>query len=483
MKKIFGFSGIAIVTLSGMFTFNTPVVEACSAIHSTPSENFNISDAVFTGKVVSVTSGKYTTTIDANKNVEMNSVTAIYEVQKYWKGEVGEKITVVSSALADYTCSPFTPILNASYLIYSIKDKLNNTYTVSDSRGIDLLYAGTDLAFLGSGKSPFPTPTQNKPSYKFLRNLSVGVSGDDVTNLQTLLIDKGFDIPAISSGLSNKGYFGSQTKIAVSKFQASVGIPNTGFIGPLTREKLNENINVTISNLVVTSPVGGEKWEANSNHRISWGYRDLDSNSKVDIYLFNPATCTQFNVMLPVYPACQQSYTTLDKNIKINTNYDWIVATDIANKPIPAGDYKVLVCKAGTYECNTNASIFSITKANSPITVTSPKSDESWLELTKKDIAWTAPQYFRATYVDIRLTTPQYVCGSYLCPLTAYPLHTIATNVSVDQHSYNWNVGEIKDTTSSVGIAPPGRYTIEICETGTTVCASSDTFGIVIPLY
>jgi len=53
----------------------------------------------------------------------------------------------------------------------------------------------------------------------FGTDLKVGSSGSDVINLQTWLISKGFDIPAISSGISGKGYFGSQTKIAVAKYQ------------------------------------------------------------------------------------------------------------------------------------------------------------------------------------------------------------------------------------------------------------------------
>lgn len=70
-------------------------------------------------------------------------------------------------------------------------------------------------------------------------NLSVGSTGADVSALQSLLISKGFDIKAISSGAVAPGYFGSQTKSAVMAYQASVGVPNTGFVGPLTRGVLN----------------------------------------------------------------------------------------------------------------------------------------------------------------------------------------------------------------------------------------------------
>ncbi len=73
----------------------------------------------------------------------------------------------------------------------------------------------------------------------FNTNLTVGSTGADVSALQTWLIGQGYSIPAIASGAAAKGYFGSQTKAAVQKYQAAVGVPATGFVGPLTRGKLN----------------------------------------------------------------------------------------------------------------------------------------------------------------------------------------------------------------------------------------------------
>jgi peptidoglycan hydrolase-like protein with peptidoglycan-binding domain len=75
--------------------------------------------------------------------------------------------------------------------------------------------------------------------YAFNTNLTVGSTGADVVALQTWLISSGYSIPSIASGAAAKGYFGSQTKAAVVAYQAANGIPNTGFVGPLTRAKLN----------------------------------------------------------------------------------------------------------------------------------------------------------------------------------------------------------------------------------------------------
>ena len=76
-------------------------------------------------------------------------------------------------------------------------------------------------------------------SAAFSANLTVGSTGSDVVALQSWLITNGFHIASVESGAANKGYFGSQTKAALAKYQASVGLPSTGFFGPLTQAKLN----------------------------------------------------------------------------------------------------------------------------------------------------------------------------------------------------------------------------------------------------
>ena len=76
----------------------------------------------------------------------------------------------------------------------------------------------------------------------FSNNLTVGSTGADVVALQNALIAGGYNIPAISSGAATPGYFGSQTKSAVMAYQAKNSIPNTGFVGPLTRAALNGGV-------------------------------------------------------------------------------------------------------------------------------------------------------------------------------------------------------------------------------------------------
>ncbi len=69
----------------------------------------------------------------------------------------------------------------------------------------------------------------------FARNLSIGISGDDVSVLQRSLIAGGFlKIPVPT------GYFGPLTKSALSAWQARSGIsPATGYFGPVSRAEIS----------------------------------------------------------------------------------------------------------------------------------------------------------------------------------------------------------------------------------------------------
>jgi peptidoglycan hydrolase-like protein with peptidoglycan-binding domain len=89
----------------------------------------------------------------------------------------------------------------------------------------------------------------------FNTNLTVGSTGADVSALQSWLISKGFAIPSISSGAASAGYFGAQTKAAVVAYQTSVGLPATGFVGPLTRGILN-GTSVPSTPVAASCPVG-----------------------------------------------------------------------------------------------------------------------------------------------------------------------------------------------------------------------------------
>ncbi|MBU6231290.1 MAG: peptidoglycan-binding protein [Patescibacteria group bacterium] len=82
--------------------------------------------------------------------------------------------------------------------------------------------------------------------YVFTRDLTIGSNGDDVAALQTWLMNNGFTITALESGLA-KGYYGYQTAAALALYQQSVGLPHTGYFGSLTRASVMASCNANLT--------------------------------------------------------------------------------------------------------------------------------------------------------------------------------------------------------------------------------------------
>jgi polysaccharide biosynthesis protein PslG len=78
--------------------------------------------------------------------------------------------------------------------------------------------------------TPAPTST---PAINYDRNLTIGDSGTDVSSLQSDLITQGY-----LSVASPTGYFGQLTAAALRKWQASSGLPATGYFGMLSRNDM-----------------------------------------------------------------------------------------------------------------------------------------------------------------------------------------------------------------------------------------------------
>ncbi len=75
------------------------------------------------------------------------------------------------------------------------------------------------------------------------RELQFGMSGSDVSSLQTFLAS---DPTIYPQGLVT-GYFGYLTKSAVSNFQAKNGIATVGRVGPITMAAINSQMSGTVS--------------------------------------------------------------------------------------------------------------------------------------------------------------------------------------------------------------------------------------------
>ena len=107
------------------------------------------------------------------------------------------------------------------------------------------------------------TGSSMSTGYTFNTNLTVGSTGTDVMNLQKVL-NMSADTQ-VASGVSagapghETSTFGPATKAAVVKFQVKYGItPAAGYVGPITRAKLNSMNTATVPPVVTPgNPQGG----------------------------------------------------------------------------------------------------------------------------------------------------------------------------------------------------------------------------------
>lgn len=169
----------------------------------------------------------------------------------------------------------------------------------------------------------------------FLTDLTIGSSGEDVSNLQGVLVSKGFLVMPV--GVS-PGYFGPMTKAAVIKFQSANKIlPTSGYVGPITRSVLNAGIPVPMGQAFVNvlSPNGGEVWRADEQQTIRWSA--IPSNEPVSIVLR-----TSINECRPQPGLACPAFTPPSFQIVENTEgdgvYKWTPSTLLRDHPLLFGD-------------------------------------------------------------------------------------------------------------------------------------------------
>lgn len=304
----------------------------------------------------------------------------------------------------------------------------------------------------------------------FLNDLSLGVTGNDVVTLQSWLISNGYDIPAIRSGMANKGYFGAQTKVAVMKYQADNGVPTTGFVGPMTRAKLNYH-KPTDSRAPVINGIDAPTI-LNVNQTGTWTVRATDPQNGTLSYSVDWGDMPSAQVTCPADYSCQligapasiqQGSTFTHSYSNVGTHTVWFTVKNSAG----------LVTKSSVTVVvgNTNAS---------PLRIISPNGGEDWQKGNTQNITWTSPAYFRATYADIKLVEYQYCPDNAMCKFRPALTYMIARNISINQNSHSWKVGNYSPEVmiaiypTPEYVVPDGQYTVQICEGGTNNCDSSD---------
>lgn len=153
---------------------------------------------------------------------------------------------------------------------------MKNKYLKMWSASIALLIIATALPVMAQ------TTTSTVPAYcgyvnGLTANYSFGSRNTGVTSLQQFLGQYGFPQPVT-------GYFGSVTRGYVAQLQRALGISETGFFGPLTREALvrlcaGQTVNPPSSGTVITTLSGPTSLAVNTSG--TWTVTTTGPNSSL----------------------------------------------------------------------------------------------------------------------------------------------------------------------------------------------------------
>jgi len=197
-----------------------------------------------------------------NLSITVNSVTTSANPPTFSQNNIllnaGQQTTVNISGTGSYYISNNTSVTVASVMING------NTATVYASNAgnsnVSICQSGGQCTTLyitvsnpttqtntTTTTTTTTTPSVVQPVYVFLRYLGYGDNGEDVLQLQKLLVKEGF------LTATPNGHFGSATKLAVQKFQKAHSIKQTGNVGQLTKTALNQILSASASSSTTSS--------------------------------------------------------------------------------------------------------------------------------------------------------------------------------------------------------------------------------------
>ncbi len=163
------------------------------------------------------------------------------------------------------------------------------------------------------------------------RQLQIGMSGSDVSTLQSFLAN---DATIYPQGLVT-GYFGSMTKSAVRNFQARNGIATVGRVGPQTMGVINSQMNggATVGTHR-QSPTIGFVSISTSATMATMSWNTDEPASALVYYSTSPLAFSESDGVtgVTIYGATsianinmQSSHTATLPNLQANTTYNYIV--------------------------------------------------------------------------------------------------------------------------------------------------------------
>ena len=161
------------------------------------------------------------------------------------------KLLVIGSANADVTALQnrliaegvysgpvtgyFGAMTAAGVKAFQAKYGIDQVGTVGPKTRAQLNTCGDSTSSSSSNSSTGGSVLGASTGYQFTRNLSIGMSGNDVTALQNRLTQEGVYNGPIT------GTFGPLTLAGVKAYQTKYGIsPVSGYVGPMTRAQLNK---------------------------------------------------------------------------------------------------------------------------------------------------------------------------------------------------------------------------------------------------
>ena len=241
----------------------------------------------------------------------------------------------------------------------------------------------------------------------------------------------------------------------------------------------------SVPSITVISPNGGEQWQIGGTYTIKYSVKNTDVGPDNPIYIYlekgydAPTTKSGVNSSM------------LIATTKDTESYTYTVPTGIQSWPGIGNNYTIKVCARFCSISDSSDSYFSITSASYPsITVLSPNGGETWIKGLTQTIKWRDNTPIPSCPVgaqcapppqkpyDIKLVPyypPQPPCTVNPCPTYAVRVpYTIASSVFASW--YSWSVGKIMNTYGAGDTAPDGSYTVQVCQTGTDICDSSDSY-------
>lgn len=176
------------------------------------------------------------------------------------------------------------------------------------------------------------------------------------------------------------GFFGLLTVAAAKKYQASVGLDQTGYVGPLTRGKIKDATCGGVYNLSLQYPVGGEVFAPGSTIIVRWSSVNL-SGLQVNITLESLDAQRHLASQIPIEKGSTQI--TIPISDSLGTLKEGPATLILSVTNIKDGDPRAVYTKAA----------ITISSKQGGITVTSPNGGEQWEIGQLNTITWTPYQY------------------------------------------------------------------------------------------